>query len=588
MPDIIRLLPDHVANQIAAGEVIQRPASVVKELLENAVDAGATEITLILKDAGKTLIQVIDNGHGMSVTDARMSFERHATSKIRSSEDLFLIKTKGFRGEALASIASVAQVELKTKRSEEELGTTIQISGSKVVHQGPDAMTNGTDISVKKLFFNVPARRKFLKSDASEYRHALNEFHQVALSHVDISFSLYHNEKHVVNLAREGHKRRIIRILGKAYENKLIHFEEETEVVKMSGYVAAADVAKARRGDQFLFINSRFFKSPYFHHAINAAYTNLIKEGKHPSYVIYLEVDPARIDVNVHPTKQEIKFEDDRIIYNYIKVAVRQALAQHHMVPILNFDPEPSILRSSGSSQDKGSWTPPASTPIDRSGWEDVFRGLEQKKDNQSTPSSDTPELFASTPEWTSFDPLAMTGFIVRVTAQGVMIVDQTAAHTRVLYESYLKAMKQDTVVIQKLLFPETMDLSSIQYETFLHAQDELISMGFDIAIFGQRSIIVHGLPGYQELTIINGEMLVEILDEMSKETSKGDQVATHVARAIAERAAVHRSKKLSTAEADALIQALFETELPDRTPSGRSCYQVWTKEDISREFNKR
>ncbi|MCL4168500.1 UNVERIFIED_CONTAM: hypothetical protein GTU68_023896, partial [Idotea baltica] len=333
MPDIIRLLPDHIANQIAAGEVIQRPASVAKELLENAIDAGATKIKLIVKDAGKSLIQVIDNGKGMTSTDARLSLERHATSKIKSAEDLFAINTKGFRGEALASIASVAQLEMKTKQAKDELGTRLLITGSKIDVQEPVAALTGTDIAVKKLFFNIPARRKFLKSDNVEFRHIFSEFNNVALAHPEIQFELHHNDKLMLNLAAETDLKRVVGILGKGYKDKLILIEESTEIVDIRGYIGTAESAKKTRGDQFLFINGRYFKSHYFHHAIVGAYSNLIQEGKVPSYVLHLKVDPAQIDVNVHPTKQEIKFEDDRAIYNYIKVATRHGLARHHMIP---------------------------------------------------------------------------------------------------------------------------------------------------------------------------------------------------------------------------------------------------------------
>ncbi len=592
MPDIIRLLPDHIANQIAAGEVIQRPASVVKELLENALDAGASKIKVIIKDSGKSLIQVIDNGLGMTPTDARMSLERHATSKIEKAEDLFAIQTKGFRGEALASIASVAQVELKTRQEPDELGTRLLITASKVDVQEPVAAMVGTDIAVKKLFFNIPARRKFLKSDTAEFRNIFIEFNRIALAHPQIQFELHHNEKLILQLPFETDLKRVIGVLGKSYQDKLILIEEETEIVQIKGFVGTAESARSRRDDQFLFINDRFFKSAYFNHAIVSAYSNLIQDGKYPSYVMHLKVDPAHIDVNVHPTKQEVKFEDDRAIYNYLKVAVRHSLARHHMIPIMDFEPTPAILRTDPLVQptsSKGSFSPPIDPTHRPVGWESVFEGLEKK--GQETDQSGRTPTFSDDDMGISSVPASSRtfhGYIVRSTANGLMLIDQRAAHIRILYEDFLRRMNLEKPPTQGLIFPKTIELSPVEAPIMDAIIDDLNRLGFDIAPFGQQTYVLHGVPAFHQLIELNETTVRTILSELASETYSGTEIAEKLAESSARSSAISFDKNLSDEEIKHLVEQLFSCALPDRTPSGQMCYVILPREEIDKKFKKR
>jgi DNA mismatch repair protein MutL len=596
MPDIIRLLPDHIANQIAAGEVIQRPASVVKELLENAIDAEATKVKVIIKDSGKSLIQVIDNGKGMTSTDARLSLERHATSKIEKAEDLFAIKTKGFRGEALASIASVAQLEMKTRQADDELGTRILVTASKIDIQEPVASLVGTDVAIKKLFFNIPARRKFLKSDVAEFRQILMEFNRIALAHPDIHLELHHNEKLIVQLPAEGHLKRIIGVLGKGLQDKLIKIEEDTEIVQVRGFIGTAESAKSQRGDQYLFINNRFFKSPYFNHAITSAYSNLIQDGKFPIYVMYLTVDPAQIDVNVHPTKQEIKFEDDRSIYNYLKVSVRHGLAKHHMIPIMDFEqPTPAFLRGSpnlssapGSSSSKGGYISPID-PVHRPiGWEAVFEGVKERSPNEQQPQMSS--LMGGEMGMKEVPPSSKTfqGYIVRSTPEGLMLIDQRAAHIRVLYEDFLQRMSIDKAPSQGMLFPKTIELTATEASIMDAIIDDINNMGFDIAPFGQRTYVLHGVPAFHEMIEMHEGTIKNILHELGNETYSGTEIAEKLAEASARSAAISFDKKLSDVETKHLVEQLFACELPDRTPSGQLCYVILPREEIDKKFKKR
>ena len=394
MADIIQLLPDAIANQIAAGEVIQRPASVVKELLENAVDAGATEIKLIVKEAGKTLIQVIDNGCGMSETDARMSFERHATSKIRGSEDLFAIRTMGFRGEAMASIAAVAQVEMRTRQHDQDLGNKLVIEASEVKVQEPCQCVAGTTLSVKNLFYNVPARRNFLKSNAAEMRHIVEEFQRIALANPELFFSLHHNGNQVFHLQPGNLRQRIVAVFGAGTNKKLVPVEEDTDVLKLHGFVGKPEFAKKTRGEQYFFVNDRFIKSPYLNHAVMTAYEDLLPKEVYPLYIIFIDIDPARIDINVHPTKQEIKFDDERLVYNYLKVSVRHALGQFSITPSMDFDQETAFSKPrtpasfdpemppqaeirTSSANSGGGWHPPVSNQGNPAkDWQQLYEGL--------------------------------------------------------------------------------------------------------------------------------------------------------------------------------------------------------------------
>ncbi len=487
MADIIQLLPDHVANQIAAGEVVQRPASVVKELLENAIDAEATSIQLIIKDAGKTIIQVIDNGKGMSDTDARLSFERHATSKIRSAEELFSIHTKGFRGEALASIAAIAHVELKTKRESEELGTRIEIEGSIVKSQEVTVTPKGTSIAVKHLFFNIPARRNFLKSNNVELRHIIDEFHRVALAHPDIAFSMINNGSETFNLPESNYRQRVVNIFGGKTNEKLVPVEEETEVLKISGFVGKPEFAKRSKNEQFFFVNDRFIKSPYLNHAINAAYEGLLKDGSYPSYFLKLTVDPKTIDINIHPTKTEIKFDDEHTLYAIIRSAVKHSLGQFNVAPVLDFDRD-NNLDTPYAYKDKNTSTPTievdrsfnpfqSESPSGKSGvlsskfkkestasWESLYVGLESKGTKTEVDFSNLE--FESDPEKQELfsDDSAMSQgqttyqfhnkYIISPIKSGMIVMDQHRAHSRVLYEGFLKQLTVKEATSQQLLFP--------------------------------------------------------------------------------------------------------------------------------------
>lgn len=591
MPDIIRLLPDHIANQIAAGEVIQRPASVVKELLENAIDAGANKIKVIIKDAGKSLIQVIDNGSGMTSTDARLSLERHATSKISSAEDLFSIKTKGFRGEALASIASVAQMEMKTKKEEDELGTRLIVHASDVKVQEPDVCMQGTDVSVRKLFFNIPARRKFLKSDTAEFRHIFSEFNRVVLAHPSIQFELHHNDKLIQQLPSESLLKRVTAVLGKFSKDKLILVEEETEVVSFKGFIGTAESARSRRDDQYLFINNRFFKSPYFGHAIASAYGNMLLEGKYPVFVLFLEVDPAHIDVNVHPTKQEVKFEDERTIYNYLKTAVRHGLAKHHMIPVMDFEPVPSIFRKQGGQKGSSELYPsfsgaPTGDSKPREGWESIFDGINQRQNPPSSNKSED-ELFPSndmpvdTGSGTSF-----YGYLIRTVREGIMLIHQRSAHIRILYEEFLKRKSQTKSPTQGLIFPVTLELTHQEASVMEDAIPILNQFGFDIAPFGQTTYVLHGVPAFSDKVEITEETVRQILKELSNETYDKDQLIEKMAAIVAKSSAIRMDKVLSPTEATNIVERLFHCELPDRTPSGQWCYIVLSKQEIDNRFN--
>ncbi len=593
MPDIIRLLPDHIANQIAAGEVIQRPASVVKELLENAIDAGASKIKVIIKDAGKTLIQVIDNGKGMTPTDARMSLERHATSKIRKADDLFAIATKGFRGEALASIASVSQLELKTMQEGEELGSRLLVTGSKVDVQEPIPAQKGTDIAVKKLFFNIPARRKFLKSDTAEFRHILLEFNRLALAHSDVQCELYHNDKLIIKWPAETELKRVIGVLGKSYKDKLVRIEEETEIVSIHGFVGTAESAKVRRDDQFLFINGRFFKSPYFNHAITSAYSNLIQDGKHPGYVLFMQVDPTRIDVNVHPTKQEIKFEDDRAIYNYLKVAVRHAIARHHMIPLMDFEPDPAIIRKGGMPSQSGAdgghdFSPITKPSRSHEGWENIFEGLDRRRGDMN--QSGGQQAFDDGSSFTEVPASSKTfyGYIVRTTDTGLLLIDQRAAHIRILYEDFMQRMSMDKAPSQGLLFPKTFELPNTVSATMEACLPLIKTMGFDVAPFGQDTYVLHGVPAFHEMVDVDEGHLIDIIKDMAEEQQSELEMKEKLAFASAKQAAIAFDKRLSDIEISHLVEQLFACALPDRTPGGQLCYIILPREEIDKKFNKR
>ncbi|MES1223225.1 MAG: DNA mismatch repair endonuclease MutL, partial [Bacteroidota bacterium] len=529
MADIIQLLPDNIANQIAAGEVIQRPASAVKELLENAVDAGATEIKLIIADAGKALIQVIDNGKGMSETDARMAFERHATSKIKDIDDLFRIKTMGFRGEALASIAAVAQVELKTKKAEDDAGTYIEIENSIVKKQEPAAYTNGTSIAMKNLFFNVPARRNFLKSNAAEMRHIIDEFIRVALSFPEIFFSLISNNEEVFHLEKGTLKQRIVQILGDSLNSRLVSVNENTDYLNIYGFVGKPETAKKTRGDQYFFVNNRFIKSAYLNHAVMGAYQQMIGADSFPLYVLFIDLDPSQVDINVHPTKQEIKFEDEKIVYAFVQAAVKHALAQFSITPTLDFDLDPSIQQldavSKPFTEEKKAETASSSLYktftqknqahfIDRENkselkhWKEFYESpkKEETKTDDRWPMTDTKsksendsELPTSIIEQRSSTIGALVqihnSYILAQTPKGFLLINQQFAHERILYERYVTAAETKSMASQKSLFPITLQLSAQDAVLLGELLNDLNTLGYLIEPFGKDAFIVQGTP---------------------------------------------------------------------------------------------
>ncbi len=597
MGNTIKLLPDSIANQIAAGEVVQRPASVVKELMENAIDAGATEIRLIIKGAGKTLIQVIDNGSGMSEMDARMSFERHATSKIESAADLFSIRTMGFRGEALASIAAIAQVEMKTRAEDAELGTRIVISGSKVKTQEPCQCVQGTNFSVRNLFFNIPARRKFLKSDPVEMKHILDEFHHVVLSHEKISFSLHHNENEIYHLPKSNLRQRIVGIHGKRFNEHLVKVEEVTNYVEIEGFVGKPKLGRKTRGEQFLFVNKRFIKSPYLNHAVKAAYEDILPAELHPFYVLYLNIDPNKIDVNVHPTKQQIKFEDERIIYNYVRVAVRHALGKFSVVPTLDFDQEVA-LNQVPSREDTfksgGSTVPSAfggNTDQEKSNiknWEKVFEGMdgfsiESENQRSLSPDPEVTILAGSSDQKEEFRykaPYQVHGtYLISQIKSGIIIIDQKA------YEEFLRMVRDQEVLTQKTLFPSTIRLTPADAEVMKSVLDPINQMGFEIEDFGQNSFIIHGIPAHMNPEGDPGVVVTQILEQFKNDIDLQSGIEERVARSMARSTAMKRGNHLEVEEMQKIIDGLFASGNPYKSPTGRNCFVTIELSELSQRF---
>lgn len=566
MADIIQLLPDHVANQIAAGEVVQRPASVVKELLENAIDAGATNIKVVVKDAGKTLVQVIDNGSGMSTTDARLSFERHATSKITSAEDLFNLHTKGFRGEALASIAAIAHVELKTKTATSEVGSQITIEGSKVTSQEAAVMPQGTTISVKNLFYNIPARRNFLKSNPVESRHIIDEFHRVALAHPDVAFTMTHNGSDVFNLPESNTRQRIVNIFGTKTNEKLVPVSEETEIVKVEGFVLKPEFAKKSRGQQFFFVNDRFIKSPYLHHAVSAAFEGLVRERTHPGYFLFLTVDPHSIDINIHPTKTEIKFDDEHSIYAMLRSTIKHSLGQFSISPVLDFNKDAGFETPYEYSK-KSPKAPtievdrsfnPFSTEAKKGGqsflkkreqttsWESLYVGLKDQSSEAEPGSSiqfESHEVSGSLFE-TEEDTAKQTTYqlqnkyIVSPLKSGIMVIHQQLAHQRVLYEELLKNMTVQEAVSQQLLFPLQISLPAPHIDIINSIKEQLEHTGFVFNSIGGDALEIGGIPVGIAESSVDG-ILQELIGDIETEVpdagfSQNDVLAKSMAKSMA------------------------------------------------------
>jgi DNA mismatch repair protein MutL len=601
MPDVIKLLPDSVANQIAAGEVIQRPASVVKELIENSVDAGGHNIRVIIKDSGKTLIQVIDDGSGMSETDARLSFERHATSKITTAQDLFAITTKGFRGEALASIAAVAMVELRTRLEENETGILVIVNGSKVETQEPCSCPAGSSFSVKNLFFNIPARRKFLKSDNTEIRHIVNEFQKIALAHHDIRFSLHHNESEIYNLAAGNLRQRIIGVFGKQINQELITLETETSLINIKGFVGKPESARRTYGEQFFFVNNRFMKHPYFHKAVVEAYQNILPVEAIPSYFIFMEADPASIDINIHPTKTEIKFEDERSIWQILMASVREALGRFNIVPSLDFENEALIdipvMRSSNiipeqpkieintqyNPFEREEQSGERSGYVDRferenvANWEKLYTALEKENDN--------PEQFEKIHESLRKFFQVKNKYLVCPVKSGLMLIDQKRAHERVLYERFLECLSNNRAISQMDMFPITAELNPADFFTLNEIEGELKLLGFNIEHVGENTISINGRPADSDSSdpLEMLEILLEDYKNSQADPSAGAK--EKVAASMACASAIQYGKVLSNGEMEDLFDALFACQAPNYSPKGKPVICIITLEEIDKRF---
>ncbi len=601
MSDIIRLLPDSIANQIAAGEVVQRPASVVKELMENSIDAGATSLKLIIKDAGRTLIQVVDNGSGMSETDARMSLERHATSKIRTADDLFTLRTMGFRGEALASIAAVAQFEMKTRREQFELGTLLVVEGSEVKRQEPVAAEKGTSISVKNLFFNIPARRNFLKSNPVEMRHILEEFQRIALAYPEISFCLIQGDEVVYDLPPAKLSQRIIGLLGKSYQGQLAPCQEETELMKVTGYIGRPESAKKTRGEQFIFVNRRFVKNNYLNHAVAGAYENLLPEGSFPFYVLFLEIDPKHIDVNVHPTKTEIKFDDERAVYAVVRSAVRQALGAHNLTPALDYSADVNLVSKMAHTQTLSReqfLEEQLGTSLQRSNlqnWEKLFeeeRPLQSKlfstdREGHVFAQSDFGNEPGSTqPQDEKVIFQVNQRFLIRPVKNGLMVIDQQAAHERVLFEKFLKRMQGSPGSTMQSLFPQAVTMSPADFTLVMEMEKEIRALGFQFDVFGKNAIIVTGVPA--ETAGKNEKELFEGLVEQFKQNQAtlNLPLRDNLASALARRAAVKAGQKLSKEEMVSIVEGLFSSHNPNYSPEGSTTFYIIETSKLESHFN--
>jgi DNA mismatch repair protein MutL len=618
LPDKISLLPDNIANQIAAGEVIQRPASAVKELLENAVDAGATEIKLIINDAGKSLVQVIDNGGGMSETDARMSFERHATSKITTIEDLFHIKTMGFRGEALASIAAVAQVELKTKRLDDETGIYIEIENSVVKKQEPVAVSEGTSIAMKNLFFNVPARRNFLKSNTAEMRHIVDEFTRVALAFPQVFFSLTANNQQIFHLEPGNLKQRILQLLGNYYNTKLVTVKEDTDYMNIYGFVGKPETAKKTRGDQYFFVNNRFIKSAYLNHAVMNAYQELVTKDSFPMYVLFIDLDPTQVDVNVHPTKQEIKFEDEKIVYAFVQAAVKHALAQFSITPTLDFDLDVSIQQLSSVQQpftdeqksaaastsifkgftekNKAHFIEPANRSELRH-WRDFYESREsgvrssefgvQSSESIKDVGQSSSEAAFHSPFTTHDSQLTQlhNEYILSQTADGFMLINQQAAHERIIYERLQEAAKGKVVATQRSMFPVTIELAPADTVLLQEIMSDLQQLGYMIEPFGKNTFVVQGTPA--DVAQGNEKQVIDSLLEQFKHFSNDLKFSKRekLIRSLAWQQSIKAGKQLTEREMQSLVEELFTCVQPNAAPDGNPTFLEFKKEQLEKMF---
>ena len=618
MANRIQLLPDAIANQIAAGEVIQRPASIVKELMENAVDAAASNIKLIIKNAGRTLVQVIDDGIGMSPTDARMSFEKHATSKIKDINDLFAIVTKGFRGEALASVGAVAQVELKTRQEEDTVGTQIHIAGSTIEKQEPCQTAKGTSIAVKNIFFNVPARRNFLKSDNVETKHIIDEFFRIALPHPEVSFSLIVNDHELYHLKSGNLRQRIVALFGDKYNDKIVPIQEETDVVSIGGFIGKPEAAKKTRGEQYIFVNKRFIKSNYLNHAIFKAYEDIITKDKFPFFILFMELDPARIDINVHPSKHEIKFDEERLIYTFVNAAARHGLAQYSVTPSLDFEQEDSFTQMGTFGQKDKNFDIQKSamnfTKTDfpftakqkaRTGeksnldnWQDLYKinndqrsqSLVQRVSQihselpiEGLPDTNQPILR----EKVNAPYQLHRKYIISPIKSGYIMFDQQAMHQRILFERYLQTMQSNKSLSQQQLFPQNLELSPQDAAIMKEILPDINALGFDISEFGDNNFVIHSFPA--DIEYVNE---TQIIDEFIEQYKQGASLANfskreNVAKSLAYSASIKQGKVLSAQEMQNLIDELFACKNPQSTPAGKKTFVKYTLEELDKAFEK-
>lgn len=601
MPDIIHLLPDSVANQIAAGEVIQRPASVVKELVENSIDAKATRIDVLITDAGKTCIQIVDNGCGMSETDARLAFERHATSKISKASDLFCLHTMGFRGEALPSIAAVSQVELRTKMSEEKLGVCLSIEGSKVVDQQPVACDVGANFMVKNLFFNIPARRRFLKSNQTEFNNIVAEFEKIVLAHPEVRFSLVNNDSVVYDLPSGTYLQRIADVFGKRMNQQLLHIEVDTSIVRIKGFVGTPESSRKKGAKQFFFVNGRYMRHPYFGRAVMLAYDRLIPPDEQVPYFVYFDIDPSRIDVNIHPTKAEIKFEDEQGVFQILMASVKEAVGKFDVAPQLDFgssatpdeipvyDPrkksveQPSITLEGGYNPFENSAPPRNSAPRN---WQKLFDGISSHNEvsqediipNVVEPKN--PVLGRSLEHFQYKQRYIMTSV-----HSGLMVIDQHRAHVRILYERFLKNLSERKCAGERLIFPETVKLTPVESSALAASAGEIIAAGFDISDLGDGSFAINALPAGTE-TLNATELLKDVLAETDGKTGIKEEIDKHIALVLARHAAISVGSELGDKEMGGMIDELFATSSPKYTPDGKLVVAIIPQEKIEGLFS--
>lgn len=618
MSDIIQLLPDSVANQIAAGEVIQRPASVIKELVENAVDAGADEIQVIVKDAGRTLIQVIDNGCGMSETDARMSFERHATSKIRAANDLFAIRTMGFRGEALASIAAIAQVELKTKHKDSELGTRIEISGSRIESQEPVSCGTGSNFIIKNLFYNVPARRRFLKTNATELRHIITEFQRVALANPQVAFHLTHNDQPLLNLAAGNLRQRVIGMMGKQMNSQIIPVNTDATILNVTGFIGKPESARKTAGDQYFFVNNRYMRHPYLHKAVMDAYANLIPADAFPAYFLYFDINPEFIDVNIHPTKTEIKFEDEKLVWKVLNASVRESLGKFNIVPSIDFDTEGQIhipARISANVSQPRITINPDYNPFENnsyhrdvqpvpSNWESLYRDFETGPGSEEEEYDDEPATILlpsrgneplqretklagtdDTPSSTSTFFQYKNRYILTPVKSGLMVIDQRRAHERILFEHFINNIKTSKSASQQVLFAETIMLDAADSALLNDIREELNIFGFEIEPDGNCAFKITGVPS--EFQNVNNKQMLENILQAYKtgEVDPGKEIKSQLAAIMAHNACMKNAELLTNEEMNTLVGKLFRCEMPHFSPSGKTIISILENDEFEKRF---